>query len=232
MFEDSTRAFQRAVRAVFAASLVLSLFSVFAVSDVEAQGRRIGHVLFHDSSNPPPGHAKGKGKGHQKTPKFSIVSAAGVIMTPAVQAATSGAVMGVRGMLNGRSLMRENGLSLSPEVQGDLSGLLDGDGDGAILRLMTSLRGPENDVAGAEAANLVTLLARLADEPEMFPAVALAYNAFVDASSDAFVLDPPEELLAMRAVLFTVLEPTLRAADDWVADDDDDEDLDQSQLEF
>ena len=31
-----------------------------------AQGVRKGHVLHHDSSNPPPGHVHGKGKGHDK----------------------------------------------------------------------------------------------------------------------------------------------------------------------
>ncbi|MDH3733409.1 MAG: hypothetical protein OEU54_07725 [Gemmatimonadota bacterium] len=220
------RFLRRVVRASVAAVLVLSVFAVF---DADAQGRRSGHVLHHDSSNPTPGHTKGRGKVHQQPPRFSTVSASGVIMSAPVQVAATRAVMGVQGMLRNRSLMADNGLEVSDEVQTELAGLLDGTSDFAILSLVDALRGPDNEVAASEAARLVTLLARLADEPEQFPAVAIAYNDFIDRSSDAFVLDPPEEILAIRAVLFTVLEPTLRAAEE---DDDEDDEEEQGQQQF
>lgn len=221
MSAGSARAFHRAIRAGVTAVLFLSLF---AVSDVDAQGRRAGHVLHHDSSNPLPGHHRGKG--YFKTPSKAVFSASGSIISPSVQFAAASAVIGVRGMLRDQSLRRADGTSISAEVQGSIMDLLDGGSDGAILSLISTLEGPDNEVAAAEAARLVTLLAGLVDEPETFPATALAYNEFVDRSSDAFVLNPPEELLAIRAVLFTVLEPTLRAVED---DDDDDDDEFQGQ---
>jgi hypothetical protein len=228
MFALATGASQRAFRAVLAAVLVLFLFSTFSVSDAAAQGRRTGHVLHHDSSNPPPGHQKGKGKGHGKSPAFSMFSPSGSITSPTVQIAATRAVVGVRAILRDQALMTASGVLLSADVQSRLHGLFDGTSDGAIPGLLTALEGPENGDAAAEAARLVTLLAALPDAPETFPATALAYNKFIDESSDAFVLDPPEELLAIRAVLFTVLEPTLRAVeDDAVEDEDDDEALRQ-----
>lgn len=223
MSAGSAVAFRRVVVAGFA---TVFLFSLVAVSDVEAQGRRVGHVLRHDSSNPTPGHTKGRGKGHHKTPAFSMLSASGSIVSPTVQVAETRSVMGVRGMLRNQALVRSNGIPLSADVQNELHGLIEGQNDGATLFLLNALRGPDNDGAAAEAAHLVTLLAELPEEPETVPATALAYNDFIDESSDAFVLDPPEELLAIRAVLFTVLEPTLRA----VEDEDDDEA--QSQQDF
>jgi hypothetical protein len=150
--DSSVRArIPRFVSAGCSATFLFSFFSVVAVSGVEAQGRRKGHVLHHDSSNPPPGHARGKGKGRHKTPSMSIVSAAGVIMSPPVQVATSRAVMGVQGMLRARALESAEGIALSLKIQTDLAALIDGSSDFAVLEPILEVVEADQVVEAEEA---------------------------------------------------------------------------------
>ena len=66
-------------------------------------------------------------------------------------------------------------------------------------------------VAASEAAKLAGALEGLLSAPETLPNAVVAFNALVDHSSEEFLRDPPAEFHAVRAVISSMLEPTLRA---------------------
>jgi hypothetical protein len=95
---------------------------------------------------------------------------------------------------------------VQPEVQGVLLDLLSGAGHGSSrLLLVEKLTRSNASGAHAPAVDLVEMLSGLLDTPENLVEAVLAYNAFLEASSASFILDPPVEFLVARALLARLL---------------------------
>ena len=175
-----------------------------------AQGRRLGHLKHHDGSNP--GHTNGKGVGHDKTPSFAVLFSEGGVMSDLGMTTAAGQAAAVLGTsLRDGTFTAVGAGRISAETRALFVSLLD-DSDGAAARsLAWALHAPSNAVAASEAVELADALEGLLSMPETLPNVVVAFNALVDRSSEEFLRDPPAEFLAVRTVIASMLEPTLRA---------------------
>lgn len=199
-------------------ALTLLLVGFFAAPSAMAQGQRKGHVKHHDSANPPPGHAKGKGKGHQKQPsppkngkKGSLAvlitgNDGAPLTTPLALATATQAASNARVSLSRGSFTAPGGDPLPAHVQARLLGLLAGSESAVSPGRVTWLELPGNAVAAREARALTASLDGLLAHPETLPRTVEAFNAFVDQSSPEFLRSPPIEFLVLHAVLTSLLE--------------------------
>lgn len=201
----------RTVFGFFATTVVVLAFTA---PPALAQGERRGHIQHHDSSNLPPGHDNGKGKGHDNP--FSFTQGA-VLSNGPVTVAASLAAATIGTSLRGGTYAPE-GTRLSTDMQALLLSLLQDSNGDAASSLALSLIGPDNAVASAEAADLADALGGLLDAPETLPHAVLGFNALIDRSSLDFLRSPPEEFHAVRVVLASMLEPTLRAIEEELGD--------------
>ncbi|HUP53261.1 MAG TPA: hypothetical protein VM198_12340 [Longimicrobiales bacterium] len=70
-----------------------------------------------------------------------------------------------------------------------------------------------NEGAMNEAARLVLWLETMTTSGEELPGTVMAYNAFIDASSEAFLRAPPTALLSLRAFLSPMIEAAAESMD-------------------
>lgn len=158
-----------------------------------------------DRGNIPPGLVDNPGRGGGR-PNQNVSGGEAVSVAPAT-------VANVTAALRAGTLTTPNGAVIAREAQMMLHRLVATSGKGADAKLVTALTAGGNADAHLQAVALTGALQGLLAAParQLQPA-AVAYNAFVDASSTAFLSAPPAELLAVQAVLLPMVQQATAAS--------------------
>jgi hypothetical protein len=158
------------------------------------------------SQGQPPGVPPGKLK-HDKIvppgPPWSAPSpavASGLILTPGFEP-TPAFTEAVASLREGRFLMAT---PVPGEAQRAVFDVFADRGDPNGTALVAALTSRGNEGARDECVRLVRSVRALTVVDGQLPAAVEAFNALVDASSDAFLADPAPEFLAVHAFLGTL----------------------------
>ena len=170
--------------------------SLFIALPLLAQGRS---GESHGNNSDHSGHDNdGKSAGHRRDAPHGYNV---VLSTPAQSAAVTSALSTVSSQLRSASFRASPGKSIPASVQSSLYQVLAIDNAApAVANLNTTL-----SAAGVKGAQLVPDLVSgfvaLHTRPDVLPSVVSRFNEFTNVASPDFIVSPPAEYLAMRAVL-------------------------------
>ena len=175
--------------AACAASLFIALPLLAQGRSGESHGNNSDHS-GHDNDGKSAGHR------HDAPHGYNVV-----LSTPAQSAAVTSALGTVSSQLRSASFRASPGKSIPASVQSSLYAVLATDNaESAAANVSAKLSS-----AGAKAAQLVPDLVSgfvtLRTRPEVLPSVVSRFNEFTNVASPDFIVSPPAEYLAMRAVL-------------------------------
>ena len=153
-------------------------------------GNGNGHDKHHDRSNPKP----------PKPPKDKTSANLSLATAPGATAGTLAGQQIVTGLRTG-TLLAPNGRPIPPEARRVVLDALTPDGRPDVATLLFALTSNGNDHATKQAKKLIGTLRDASGSPDGLSDAVKAFNSLVDASSAQFLTNPPEEFLAIQAVL-------------------------------
>jgi hypothetical protein len=163
----------------------------------KARAQRNPNVQASDISGPPV--TSGEIAGGIFAPSPGPVA---TLANATVQAAVVGAMTSVSAMLSAGTMTTLGGVAISPAVQAQLLAVLTSNSPttGPAAKLADAINSAG---AGAPAAvqALVTSLSGLGMNPAQLPTAVGEFNNLVQVASPAFLANPPQEFLAIQAVL-------------------------------
>lgn len=149
------------------------------------------------------GWGGGKNSVLKAVPTFQLEGA--VLSAPGARQVASVAIPRPAVALREGRLVTDAGLPLPAAAQREFLVFLSGATAEQGSTLVDVLTSRENGRALREARVLVSRLQELRVDVHKLPAAVQAYNALIDASSEAFVRSPPVELLGIQAALSGVI---------------------------
>ena len=144
----------------------------------------------------------GNSAGHRQDAPHGFGDRNLVLANPAATAAVANAASSVTDALSSGSLKTSAGTVIPVSAQARTYSVLTANPDhsasSAVISAALSTAGPE---ANAIVPSLVNSFSRLASNPASLPSAIYQYNRFTKVASNAFILNPPPEFIALNTVL-------------------------------
>ena len=206
-------------------SLMVCTASLFVTFPVLAQGQGAGHGNAsdhsgHDSDGNSAGHRQdrphgfgngsdgsghdndGNSASHRQDAPHGFGDRNLVLANPKATAAVANAATSVTDALSSGSLKTSAGAVIPVSAQANTYSVLIADptlsASSAVISAALSTAGPE---ANAIVPSLVRSFSGLASNPATLPSAIDQYNRFTRVASNAFILNPPPEFIALHTVL-------------------------------